>query len=378
MKQISVLIKPASSLCNMGCNYCFYHDIADQRTEVTPTIMNNSVRDALIAKILLEATGKGPYPEGGVTFAFQGGEPTLAGLSFFEGFVAKVEELNKKGIPVSYALQTNGIVINRDWAEFFALHKVLVGLSLDGTEDIHNSLRRDRAGKPTYHQVMQAAKLFNEYHVSYNILTVVTTQLAYHIEDVFTHYAQQGFRFLQFIPCLDPLYEDSGDYSLPPRVYGEFLIQLFSLWYKKMRRGDGVSIRYFDNLLGICLGYPPESCDMVGHCSIQRVVEADGTVFPCDFYTRDQDALGNITTKSIAALEQSPLAKSFIESSCKLPEICRCCQWKNLCRNGCRRHRDPKTGVNRYCSAYQSFFTTHGDNLMRLARHMHHRMLNSR
>ncbi len=403
MKPVSLLIKPASSLCNMACSYCFYHDIADTRESIAPSIMSDAVRSAVITKALQDATGAlpkqqdatsgGSHPQetkqgrmegkgkranlgnASVTFAFQGGEPTLAGLEYFKDFVAKVEQYNTKKIPVAYALQTNGLAIDRDWAEFFHEHNFLIGLSLDGTEDINNALRLDKTGNSTYKKVLQVAKLFDQYQVAYNILTVVTTQLAYHIEEVFASYMDLGFQFLQFIPCLDPISKSHNDYSVPPKVYGEFLHTLFTLWYKRIKQGKGISIRYFDNLLGLYLGYPPESCDMVGHCSIQKVVEADGTVFPCDFYTRDQDAIGNITEDSIAKLESTTAAEQFLQESYVLPQQCQYCQWVRLCRNGCKRHRDPVTGVNKYCSAYQSFFTTHNHTLVQLARRLKQRTM---
>lgn len=361
----------------MQCSYCFYHDIAEERSSIKPAIMSKEVRDELIAQALKEAATQGNSSEGGVTFAFQGGEPSLAGLKFFTGFVEKVAELKTQYPPylqVAYAFQTNGLVMDRWWAEFFAKHNFLIGLSIDGTQEIHDQLRKDRSGIPSYKRVLRTAELFDQYKVEYNILTVVTTKLAHNITKVFKDYERLNFRFLQFIPCLDPISESNRDYSVPPKVYGEFLNTLFELWYDRMIHGNGLSIRYFDNLLGIALGYPPESCDMVGRCSVQRVIEADGTVFPCDFYTRDEDSLGNLTEIPLWELGSCKKAAQFVEESLEVPQICRYCQWGNFCRNGCRRHRDAQSGVNSYCSAYQSFFSTHGDKIIRMARRMQQRM----
>ncbi len=361
MVPVSFLIKPASSLCNMGCNYCFYHDIADTRSSVKASIMAEPVRDRLIAEAIHTAQG------GPITFAFQGGEPTLAGLSFFRDFVKEVAKQNRYQSKVAYALQTNGLVIDSDWAEFFHKNNFLIGLSVDGTQSIHDSLRKDRKEQGTYERVMTTANIFDTHKVEYNILTVVTPLLAKSIDTIYKEYKHKKFRYLQFIPCLDPTSQHGKDYSIVSKEYGEFLIDLFDLWYEDIMKNDGVSIRFFDNLLGIYLGYPPESCDMVGSCSIQKVVESDGSVFPCDFYTQDQDVIGNILTDSIEKLHTNRRSRKFLQASRDLPESCRECNFVPVCRNGCQRHRNSDTHINRYCDAYKAFHTHSSEKFRSLA-----------
>ena len=172
----------------------------------------------------------------------------------------------------------------------------LVGVSLDGTRDIHDLYRRDAASDGTFSYVKHSTKLFDYCGVDYNILTVVTARAAKNIDKTYGFFGRNQFLFQQYIPCLDPIYEEHGrhDYSLTSALYGEFLCVLFDLWYSDFIRGKWVSVQYFDNLLQMIMGYPPESWGMAGQCSRQIVVEADGAVYPCDFYVLDGFWLGNL------------------------------------------------------------------------------------
>jgi uncharacterized protein len=179
---------------------------------------------------------------------------------------------------------------------------------------------------------------------------------------VFTTLCGSGFRFQQYIPCLDPLEGERGgeDYSLTPTRYGEFLKTLFDLWYGELEQGRYWSIRYFDNLLWMLAGHAPEQCSMVGCCGPQYLVEADGSVYPCDFYGLDQFRLGNILQDTWAELDKAREELGFIRQSQQVPAECRECQWYFLCRNGCRRDRlegADGLGRNYYCGVYQDFFS---------------------
>jgi uncharacterized protein len=308
------------------------------------------------------------------TIAFQGGEPTLIGLDFYKQLIDYVQKYNKDRIKVNYAIQTNGYLINDEWAKFFSEHRFLVGLSLDGVKDTHDLYRIDSHGAGTYKTVMRTTQLFNNFGVDYNILTVVTANVAKNIGKIYGFYKKNNFRYQQYIPCLDPLMEKRGtnEYSLTPEKYAYFLKTLFDLWYYDVKRGDFIYIRYFENLVGILLGINPESCGMLGHCSIQYVVEADGGVYPCDFYVLDQYRIGNIATDSFETIEQNRRHIGFIEESMQVSEECRTCRWQQLCRGGCRRDREPmidnKLSLNYFCSAYREFFEYAYERLYEVAR----------
>ncbi len=354
MPPLSLLLKPASSACNLRCAYCFYADEAQKRRVADRGRMPEAVARAVVEKSLAAA-------EGSVSFLFQGGEPTLAGLDFYRRFVSLVEEHAPKGLDVRYAIQTNGTLLDEEWCRFFAEKRFLVGLSLDGDRACHDRFRRDAQGRGTYGQVMKASGLLDRAGVRYNVLTVVTGPLARHAQSVFASLCKNGFRFQQYIPCLDPLGEERGGdpWSLTPAQYGDFLKTLFDLWYRELERGRYWSIRYFDNLVWILSGQPPEQCSMRGCCGLQYLIEADGSVYPCDFYGLDEYKMGNVLDQTWAELDQAREQLGFIERSRRVPEECQTCRWYALCRNGCRRDRlrtEVGLGKNYYCRSYAAFF----------------------
>ncbi len=367
MPPISLLIKPASSNCNLRCRYCFYHAIAENRQTKSYGMMDIETLEALVKKAL-------EYADYSCTFAFQGGEPTLAGLDFFRKLIEFEKKYNIKKVQIHNALQTNGVVIDDEWAQFLAENKFLVGLSLDGPKDIHDANRYDALNKGSFTRVMEAVRLFNKHKVEYNILTVVTANTARHINKIYNFYKKNGFRYLQFIPCLDPLGEEPGgyDYSLSAERYANFLKTLFDLWYADIIQGNMISIRYYDNLVGMAMGQRPEACGMGGVCTCQFVVEADGRVYPCDFYVIDRWYLGNLKDASFEELRNSEAGSTFVEVSKDIDPQCRECRWFNLCRGGCRRDREPfendKPVLNHFCAAYKEFFEYAGERLIYLAR----------
>lgn len=355
MPPVHVLIKPASSACNMQCSYCFYRDVSSHREESFSGMLSTQ-RMEQIVKAALE------YAEGSCTFAFQGGEPTLAGLDFYRNVVELVKNHQKPGVKVFYAIQTNGYALDEEWAKFFAKHHFLVGLSLDGPAELHDSNRKDHSGSGTFNRVMKTAQLFDKYKVEYNVLSVVTGRNARAVQKTYQFFKKHGFRWIQFIPCLEPLDAQRGgsDYALTPKQYGEFLIRIFDLWYQDLQKGQYYSIRHLDNYLSVLLGGRPEACSMTGRCAIQFVVEGDGGVYPCDFYVLDQWRLGTVGAQSFAQMAGSETASAFLRVSHTVPEQCKACPYYVLCRNGCRRDRmetEQGADLNYYCEAYRLFFS---------------------
>lgn len=351
---LSLLIKPASGLCNLRCRYCFYADEMNNREIPSFGIMSQETLDCVLQRAF-------EYETESVSIAFQGGEPTLAGLEFFQRAVADIRRFNTRKIPVSLAIQTNGIVLDEQWAKFLGKHHFLVGLSLDGTREIHDRNRVDPAGQGTFDTVLDRARLLDKYGVEFNILTVVTGTTAGNIGKIYRFFEREGLCYQQYIPCLDPLLQQRGtmDYSLTPKKYEHFLKTLFDNWYRDIKAGKHCYNRYFENLVGMLLGHPPESCGMIGHCSQQNVIEADGSVYPCDFYVLDQYKLGNLREESFEDIQRRRQEIGFIETSCQVASECRGCKWYPICRGGCRRDREQPDGTlgrNYYCSAYQGFF----------------------
>lgn len=366
MKPVSLLIKPASSLCNLRCKYCFYHSVSEQRMTKSYGIMSENTLKTIVSQVFFEADGP-------VTLAFQGGEPTLAGLDFYLRLVELVDFYNTKKMPVQYALQTNGQVIDEKWAGFLARYKFLVGLSLDGSKDIHDMLRQDEVGRGSYNKVMRAVSLFRRHEVEFNILTVVSSSIARHAKKVYDFLKKNKFQYLQFIPCLVPFGADPADYefALTAARYGDFLKTVFDLWYEDYKAGNYISIRTFDNLVRMAAGEPPELCGMSGRCTCQLVIEADGGVYPCDFYVTDDWLLGRAGEDTFARMCSSPKAQKFISMSQDLDQKCIECIWLPICRGGCRRDREQPgggLGLNVFCPAYKQFYPYVWPRLQELAR----------
>ena len=367
MPPITVLIKPASSLCNMSCEYCFYCDEASKRLQNSYGFMSEQTLKNTIRKTMLRA-------EGSIHYAFQGGEPTLCGIDFFKKALAYQKQYNKNNIEVSNALQTNGFTLTDEWCSFFKENNFLIGLSVDGTEEIHNSYRHTKSGDTTFDRVIHSAKLLDKYKVDYNILTVITSKVARNISDIYHFYKKQGWKYQQYIACLDPIDEGRGikHYSLTAEVYGKFLIELFDLWYKDYKNGKDPYNRQFINYINLAGGYMAESCEQNGVCGIQTVVEADGSVYPCDFYAMDEYCLGNFNENNMSEIDEKRFEIGFVEKSFKLDSGCRECKYYRVCRGGCQRNRDfnPDSGLysNYFCKAYKIFFDACYDRILEIAK----------
>ncbi len=256
MPAIHVMIKPASGLCNMRCRYCFYADEMENRSQASYGIMSAETLENVIRETLAFAEGsctiafQGGEPtlagldffrecirleqkyntknvkishalqtnfaEGSCTIAFQGGEPTLAGLDFFRECIRLEQKYNTKNVKISHALQTNGYVLDEEWCRFFAENHFLIGLSVDGIKATHDCYRKDAEGQDTYFRVLEAAKKLEAAGVDFNVLTVVNGKTAPKIRRIYENYKKLGFSWQQYIACLDPIGETHGDL---PRLY---------------------------------------------------------------------------------------------------------------------------------------------------------------
>jgi len=362
MPPVNILVKPASGLCNMRCSYCFYADEMSKREQSSYGIMTLDTLEQVIRRTLL-------FAERECTIAYQGGEPTLAGLEFFEQSIRFQEKYNVNHVQIHNAIQTNGYCLDELWCDFFARHHFLVGLSIDGLKATHDVYRKDAAGHDTYLRVLESAKLLEKYHVEYNILTVVNGRTAPKIRKIYESYAKLGFGYQQYIACLDPFGETQGqhEYSLTPQAYGQFLIDLFELWELDLRKGKQPYIRQFENWIGILMGAAPEACDQRGVCGIQNVVEADGSVYPCDFYVMDEYRIGNLHEDTMEQIYQNRDRSGFQKNSQNHSEKCRQCKYLAVCRGGCRRHRIGEEHLNIFCDSYRMFFDRHYHTLVQIA-----------
>lgn len=367
MPAASILIKPASANCNMDCKYCFYKCLSSHREEYSKGFMKEETLETLVREAIA-------YADGSLTFAFQGGEPTLAGLDFFQKAVELQQKYNNKKLQIENTIQTNGLLIDEKWARFLGEHRFLVGLSLDGPKKMHDRYRKDAGGQDTFARIMHSVQLLEQYHVDYNVVTVVTNDTAKQASFLYKFWKRNHYPFVQFIPCMDEIKRQDGTqersiYAVEPEQYGKFLCELFDLWYADFAVGEAMDIRMFSNLAQMAAGYPAEECGMNGCCNCYFVVEGDGSVYPCDFYCMDAWKLGTVND-GFVQMKTSEKAKAFVEASRPVCAACQECPHFSLCRGGCRRWREPfvdgKPGLNQLCSAYRMFFAHTAERMERL------------
>lgn len=350
MKTVSLLIKPASGRCNLRCKYCFYEDVSEQRNCHDLGLMSEEILERMVSQAMETAEER-------VVFAFQGGEPMLRGLPFFQRFVELEEKYLRPSLQIEHAIQTNATLVDEEWAAFFRDHHFLVGVSLDGTRESHNMHRVDLKGKGSWDKCLRAAELLVKHGVEVNLLCVVTGQIARRAQAVYQNLKKLGFRYLQFIPCLDPLGEDRGNrpWSLRPERYVQFLCTLFDLWYRDWQVGDYVSIRLFDDYVHQLAGFGGGACATTGKCGEYFVVEGDGSVYPCDFFVLDEWRMGNLSETALDTLKDSPRATEFRCTGQGHPDECNDCPWLPLCNGGCRRDWVGQER-NYHCAALKQFF----------------------
>lgn len=244
MKQYNVMLKPASSLCNLRCRYCFYCDVADLREVRSFGIMTDETMQNV-----LRSLERSLSPGDQITIIFQGGEPMLAGLDFYRRFAVRTDGWDP-GISVSFALQTNGMLLDHDWCAFLKERRVLVGLSYDLVDEAHDLARVDAAGKPTSRSVADAMALLRREEVDMNILCTLTNPIARHPQKIWRRMEQLDVRFVQFTPCLDAL-ETPGEsqYALTPKRFAGFYNTLFPLWLAAYQKGQYRSVKLFDDVI---------------------------------------------------------------------------------------------------------------------------------
>lgn len=334
MKDISLMIKPASSLCNMRCCYCFYADVSSLRTVQNYGMMSHETVKKMLEHVFFDLEDGDK-----ITFCFQGGEPTLAGIAFFQMFVDEVQ-IRKKGVLVRYTLQTNGTLLNELWCKFFKEHCFLIGLSLDAMAGNHNKNRVTASGEETFKTVLAAKKLLEAHHVEYNILTVLTEQLARHPRQAWSFLEKERIRYIQFIPCLSSLHsEAAAPCSLTPKQFATFYTDLFQIWYREFLKNNYISIKLFDDVLSLLSAGQQNACGMMGRCLPQIVVEADGSTYPCDFYVLDEFCTGNLTQMTLRQIYEHPNMRKFREAYQEKSAHCESCRFSGICGGGCKRMR---------------------------------------
>lgn len=373
-----VMAKPIGPICNLDCVYCYYLEKRRLYPQARSFRMTDRVLEAFISQYI--ETQDTPV----INFLWQGGEPTLVGLDFFRRAVALQSRYCPPGKQVTNALQTNGVLLDDAWCEFLRKNDFLVGLSIDGPQELHDCNRVDRRGRPTFDRVLRGLKLLRKHGVEFNTLTVVSRDNARHPRDVYRFLKEQGSRFMQFIPLVErtcdgktlaapPGPEGDGTgavtpWSVEPTAYGEFLSTVFDEW---VRNDVGrIYVQLFDVQLGLWAGLPSELCIFGKTCGQGLAMEHNGDLYACDHYVYPAYRLGNILEQPMATLAHSRRQVGFgRDKRRRLPRYCRDCVFLFACNGGCPKHRfaptpDGEPELNYLCGDYKRFFA-HIDPYMR-------------
>jgi len=328
----------------MRCKYCFYYDVAAHRHEANLGIMPLETASAILNNVFSQlATGDQ------ITFAFQGGEPGLAGLDYFKFFAETAKKLAPKGVRIHYALQTNGLMVDAAWAAFFKQYDFLIGLSLDGDAALHNHNRQDATGKGTHSRVLAAKKILDTHGVRYNILCVLTSETARRARRLWDFIMTQNIRHIQFIPCLEPLDKTDAAHALTPAKFHQFYATLFPLWKKEAQKGNVINVRMFEDLAGMFLAGQNITCGMSGLCSPQIIVEADGGVYPCDFYVLDEYRVADLSSQNLKDVFETVATCAFLKEARPQPPQCAGCAYVKWCGGGCKRMAQAVYGAGGDC-----------------------------
>lgn len=358
----SYLIKPASAACNLKCTYCFYNDVADHRHQFSYGNMTMETVDVLLEKTLNVEDGSE------ITYAFQGGEPTLAGINYFNYFVKKVNDLKKDRQRIQYAIQTNGTLLNEAWMKLFKDNDFLVGISLDGYSTNHNKYRISKDGQ-TFNQVMKGIQLLRDYKIEFNVLTVLTEELAQSPKELFEFFLEENFDHVQLIPCLPDFDRKDNHATLTPKSFVSFYKVFYDLWLNEYQSDHYISVGLFDNIIPMFIGVRPQMCGMLGYCSAQMVIESNGDVYPCDFYVLDEYVIGNITKDDLSQLRKSTILHEFLKEDKRMSTACETCKFKNICHGNCKRMNIVYFDDEGYCG-YQEFLEHAHQSMMEIANNL--------
>ena len=364
------MLKPNGPACNLNCAYCYY--LSKERL-----YPNSDFRmsDELLEEFTRQYVEAQRVPE--VTFGWQGGEPLLMGLDFFQRAVELQELYHRPGRRVINTLQTNGLLLDDEWCRFLREYDFLVGLSLDGPRELHDAYRVDKGGAPTFGRLMNRVALLKKHSVEFNILTTVHAANADHPLQVYRFLRDEaGARFIQFIPIVERDNETGfqegervTERSVTGRQYGDFLIAVFDEW---VRRDVGhVFIQIFDSALAAWVGQRPGLCIFDEACGLAMVMEHNGDLYACDHFVEPRHRMGNIQETPLVEMVGSEQQRQFgLVKRDSLPHYCRECEVRFICNGGCPKNHllrtpDGEPGLNYLCEGYKAFFT-HVDQPMQI------------
>lgn len=389
VRAFHIMVKPRGAICNLDCKYCYFLS-----KEMMYPGSRFRMADELLEIYIEQHIESQQAPE--VTFAWQGGEPTLMGLEFFERVLEYQRKYARTGVTIHNALQTNGTLLDEAWCRFFKKHDFLIGISVDGPEELHDAYRVNKGGAGTFDQVMRGWRLLYEHGVEYNILCTVHAANQDHPLEVYRFFRDElKTQFIQFIPIVErttaqilplanigwseraggerPLYTQSGsqvtDRTVNAEKYGEFLVAIFDEWIS--HDVGKIFVQMFDIALGAWLEQPGGLCIFAPTCGRALALEHNGDLYSCDHFVEPDFLLGNIQSEHMLELVSSEQQRQFGEAKLTtLPRYCRECEVRFACHGGCPKNRfihtpDGEPGLNYLCAGYKAFFN-HVDQPMKM------------
>lgn len=366
-----VMLKPVGATCNLHCTYCYYLEKKKLYHNRDSFVMPEAILESFIRQHI-EA-----HEVPVVQFVFQGGEPCLPGIGYYE----KVLSLQKKYAGdkrIENVLQTNGTLLNEEWCRFLKKNNFLVGISIDGPRQLHDIYRKNKADEGTWEQVMKAIGLLRRYGVEFNTLSVVNNVNVHNASEMYNFLKEAGSGYMQFLPVVEriadklpdeqlqivhPQYKGNAhlsSWSVDPVDYGNFLITIFNEW---VRHDVGkYFVQYFDVALANWVGASPGLCVFSPQCGDASVMEHNGDLYSCDHFVFPENFLGNILDKPLLQMMQSEKHLQFgKDKQDLLPGQCLECDYRFACHGGCPKHRfvttdDGDPGLNYLCKGYYAFF----------------------
>ena len=367
-KPLYVMLKPAGSLCNLACKYCYYLE----KQKLYPLDKSKVISDALLEEFIKQYIEAQTMPQ--VLFTWHGGETLMRPISFYKHAL----ELQKRyayGRQIDNCIQTNGTMLTDEWCEFFKENNFLVGVSIDGPQEFHDEYRRTRSGKPSWHEVMKGIRLLQKHGVEWNALAVINDFNADYPKEFYHFFKDLGCRYIQFTPVVErtvkradgltlaPGMQEGGevtDFSVTPEQWGNFLCTLYDEWVKQ-DVGE-IFIQLFDATLANWAGVPPGVCSMSGECGHAAVMEFNGDVYSCDHFVYPEYRLGNIRQQTLTGLMYSDRQRNFGKlKTGTLTRQCRECRFLFACHGECPKNRFVRDdygnpGHNYLCAGYRKFF----------------------
>lgn len=350
--RLSLLVKPAGDACNLACSYCFYRGVGPSANEAPPRMAEET-----LAALLVQALRPGGAAT--VEFAWQGGEPLLMGAGFFRRVFELQRRLCPRGVTVVNTLQTNGQLLDEELCQLFAAHRCLVGLSIDGPADLHDSFRTSGRGEGSHAAVARAAGLLRRCGVETNALIAVHARNQDHPEAVYRHVVDElGIRHLQILPVARRAGDDDG-FAVDPERYGAFLTGVLRLW--RARDVGRVFVQPIEAVAALLAGKDGGLCTAARTCGLNPVVERNGDVFACDHFVDRPHRLGNLLETPLLELVLGARQREFgLAKRTELVETCLSCSVLELCGGGCPRDRPQHAGkatdgASTLCAGYRRF-----------------------